>query len=460
MKEYDIILIGTGQATGIILPQLLKEKLSVAVIEEDRTGGTCVNWGCTPTKTFIASARAAHMVRRGTEFGIDVDFRGVQFSRVMERVNAIRNGNSKGFTTWLEKVTDFYRGTASFSGTHEVMINSDTIIKGREIIIHTGTRSRLPQIPGIDSISVLDNKGILALEELPSHLVILGGSYIGIEFAQAYRRLGSEVTIIEYGDRLVAREDADVSQEVREILESDGIRVVTEAGVVSILETGDGQIELAVNHQEGFETIQGSKVLAATGRIPNTDKLNLESAGVLTDERGFVIVDDQGRTSQHHIFALGDVNGRGAFTHTSVHDGQVYLSQRAGGNRKISQRTITYSLFMDPPLARAGLSENQAAKAGVPYLVAKRSMESISRAREKDETRGFIKLLVHRDTKVVLGAAILGIGGDEIIGMLSMAIQKQMKYGEIQDIIIPHPTVSELIPWIFNELKAPDPQPK
>nr|WP_321264277.1 mercuric reductase [uncultured Sphaerochaeta sp.] len=449
MKQYDVIIIGTGQATGTILGELLKQKKSIAVIESDRVGGSCVNWGCTPTKTLIASARTAHMIHRGSEFGIEVASYQTNFSKVMKRVNAIRDEANKGFTEWLEQTVDFYAGLGSFIDSHTVEIEG-TRINGEKIVIHTGTRARVPDIPDIDDVPWLDNKGILALGELPSHLLIIGGSYIGLEFAQAFRRLGSKVTIFESSPHIISREDEEISEIARSILEDEGIEIVTSAAISSVSKEADKSI--SVHYQGG--TITGSHLLVGIGRVPNSDALNLGSAGIVMDERGFITVDDECRTSVPHIFALGDVNGRGAFTHTSVHDGQVFLSVLSGGSKKITDRIPTYSLFIDPPLARVGLSEKEAKDKNIPYLVATKEMKTISRAKEKNETKGRIKILVHKRDDTIIGAAVFGVGGDEVIGMIALAMQAGLRYQTIQDTVIPHPTVAELIPWVFSSLKS------
>ncbi|MGH0053559.1 MAG: FAD-dependent oxidoreductase, partial [Sphaerochaetaceae bacterium] len=322
MKQYDVIIIGTGQATGTILGKLLEEKRSVAVVEADRTGGSCVNWGCTPTKTLIASAKVAHMIQRASEFGFEVSLQHTQFPNVMKRVNAIRDESSEGFTSWLEHTVDFYRGFGSFLDSHTIAV-SGTQIQGSLIVIHTGVRARVPDIPGIASVPWLDNKGILALDALPSHLMIIGGSYIGMEFAQAFRRLGSQVTLFETAPHVISREDEEISEIARTILEDEAIEIHTAVTVTSVSQKADGHISLQFNQEGISKTCVGTHVLAAVGRIPNSDGLHLDAAGVQTDEKGFIVVDDQCRTNIPHIFALGDVNGRGAFTHTSVHDGQV-----------------------------------------------------------------------------------------------------------------------------------------
>ena len=453
MKRYEVILIGTGQATGTILGPLLKTKEKIAVIEADRTGGSCVNWGCTPTKTLIASARVAHMVRRAGEFGVDVPRQDTNYANVAQRVNSIRDSGTKGFTKWLEETVDFYHGFGSFIDSHTVQVNGEKM-HGEMIIIHTGTRSRTVAIPGIETIDWLDNKGILDLDELPSHLMILGGSYIGVEFGQAFRRLGSQVTILEASPTLVPKEDDDIGERVRTILEDEGITCITSATVTKLSQADEGTISLHYEKNGKRDQLKGSHFLVAVGRVPNTEGLDLEAAGVKVDERGFIEVDDQCRTNVPHIFALGDVNGKGAFTHTSVHDGQVFLSALEGGDKKISDRIPIYSLFMDPPLARVGMTENQAKESGIPYLVTTMEMSSVSRAREKDETKGMMKILVDTRDDTIVGAAIFGVGGDEVIGMIALAMQAKLSYHMLQNTVLPHPTVGELIPFMFDGLKG------
>lgn len=455
MKSYDVIIIGTGQATGTILGRLLELGRSVAIIESDRTGGSCVNWGCTPTKTLIASSRVAHVVHRAREFGIGISKQSTNFPKVMERVNQIRNSGSEGFSEWLEKSVDYYRGFGSFIDPHTIAIDSEQQIQGEQIIIHTGTRSRAIDVEGIEKVDWLDNKGILALDSLPDHLMIIGGSYIALEFGQAFRRLGSRVTILESSPYLIPREDEEVSEIARKIIEEEGITCLTSASVKAVEKESEGQIKISVFHEEKEKSITGSHLLVAVGRIPNTDGLNLERAGVKTDKRGFIQVDDQCKTSVDHIFAMGDVNGKGAFTHTSVHDGQVFLSMLNGGKRKISDRNTTYALYIDPPLARVGMTEKQVREAKIPYLVARKEMASVSRAREKDETQGMIKVLVDKRDDTLLGAAVLGVGGDEVIGMLALLMQGKLPYHVLQETVIPHPTVGELIPWVFDGLGEP-----
>jgi len=456
MNQYDVILVGTGQATGTILPKLLALGKRIAVVEGGRVGGTCVNWGCAPTKTLVASSRVARVIRDAERFGIRSEEPRIDYGRVMERVNEIRRGSSDGFRAWLEKATDFYAGWGSFEDPRTVRIG-DTRIRGEQILIHTGTLSRKPDLPGLDSVPWLDNRSLLDLEELPEHLVILGGSYIGMEFAQAYRRLGSRVSVLESSDRLVPREDPDFSGAVRELLEAEGVECLLDTRAAFVRPSSRGGIELEYRRDGAAETVEGSHLLVAVGRAPNTDGLDLDKAGVRRDSRGYIEVDDQCRTSVPHIFALGDVNGRGAFTHTSVHDGQVYLSALEGGSRTLKDRVPIYSLYTDPPLARVGASESDLKSRGKGYRRAVLRMSEVPRAREKGETRGFVKILVDDEDDRLLGAGILGVGGDEAIGMLALAIRAKLPYTALTDTILPHPTLSEMIPWMFDNLEAVEP---
>ncbi|MGL1892853.1 MAG: mercuric reductase [Spirochaetaceae bacterium] len=451
MKKFDIIIIGTGQATGIIMPELLKGNLNIAVIECDKAGGTCVNWGCTPTKTLIASSRAAYMAKRGADFGVDISEFKINFTKVMHRVNSIRVPATDGYKSWLSSVATYYQFEAKFVDDHKIQVGEE-IIYGDKIIIHTGTRSRVPKIPGIDTVPWLDNKGILALKELPKHLIVIGTSYIGLEFGQAFSRLGSKISVLGIGGRILSREDPDISSIAYDILNDEGLEFHLESSIQSMEKSSIG---VKIHYiQDGIDKVmEGSHILFAIGRVPNSDGLDLPKAGVKVDKRGFIEVDDYTQTNIPHIYAIGDVNGQGAFTHTSVHDGQVFTEHLSGGTRKISDRIPIHSMFMDPPLARVGLTQTEAMTTGKNVMMATKKMSTISRAQEKDETKGLIKLLIDVDTKLILGATILGVGGDEIIGMVALAMIAKLPYTVLQETVLPHPTVSELIPWIFNDLQ-------
>lgn len=451
MKKYDYILIGTGQATGTIIPELLNMKKSVAVVENDRVGGTCVNHGCSPTKTLVATARVARVVQRSGSYGIKTGSPVVAYERVRERFNRIREDSSRGMEEWLRDDTDFYPGTGRFRDSH-VVTARDREIFGHTILIHTGTRAFVPDYPGVDQIDWLDNRTVLDLETLPSHLIVVGGSYVALEFAQIFRRLGSEVTVLQRSARLMSREDADIAELVRQALESEGIRVICSTDIIGFQQNRD-TVTVRFRHREEDTDVTGSHVLFAAGRVPNTGELNAEAAGVTLDEKGYVTVDDHLKTSVDHIFALGDVNRRGAFTHTSVHDGQIFLDNLRGGVLSLNDRIPISAMFIDPPLARVGMNEKQVRKSEKKALMATRPMDRVSRAIEKGETTGLIKLLVEADSERLLGAAILGVGGDEVIGMLALGMQAGLTYKQIQETVLVHPTLAEIIPWVFNDLK-------
>ena len=456
MKNYDVILIGTGQATGTMLPVFLEMGLSVATVEKDRVGGTCVNWGCTPTKTLVAGARAAHMVRRAGDFGIEVaDFK-VNFPKAMERQKKNRESASAGFEKWLTEAMDFYRGEARFQNPHDIRIGNKTI-RGETIYIHTGATARIPPIPGIETIDYLDNKGILTLDQLPEHLIIVGGSYVGLEFSQIFRRFGSRVTVLERGPRIMSREDEDVAKAAAELLSGEGIEIICNVDVESLSPgTGDGGVSVQIETAGSRRSINGSHILLATGRVPRTQALELEAAGVETDERGFIRVNEYLQTSTSHIYAVGDVNGRSAFTHTSVHDGQIIVHNLKNENWRLSDRIPIYSMFIDPPLGRVGMSETEARNSGRDVLKATMPMSSISRAKEKDETAGLAKVLVEKRSGQLVGATVFGTGGDEVINMLAAWMYTRLPYTEFQRTVLVHPTVAELMPYVFENLEALD----
>jgi pyruvate/2-oxoglutarate dehydrogenase complex dihydrolipoamide dehydrogenase (E3) component len=455
VTTYDIIWIGTGQATGTVVPRLVKAGKKVALVEGGRFGGSCVNYGCTPTKTIIASARAAHMARRGPDFGVITGAIGIDFARVMERANEIRHGSSAGMEKWLrglEGVT-VYEGYGRFTTPHTVQVN-DEEISGDLIIINAGGRARTAPIPGIDDVAWLDNKRLLDLTELPQHLVIVGGSYIGLEFAQAFRRFGSEVTVIEAGPQIMSREDADIAAAAHDVLTSEGITIHTAAKVQRLAQPAPQQIDVFFEQKGEAKQVRGSHLLLAVGRIPNSDRLNLEAAGVATDERGYIRVNAMMQSTAPHIFAVGDINGEGAFTHTAVNDGEIFWDYYSGeDDRSLTERIPTYAMFIDPPLGRVGMSEKEARASGRNVLIATRPMKQIARAREKDETAGLVKILVDADTEQFLGATILGVGGDEVINIFTPFIYTGQSYKLFRKAVLTHPTVAELMPWILDDLR-------
>ncbi len=453
MTKYDVIWIGTGQATGTVIPRLSAAGKRVALIEGGKVGGSCVNTGCTPTKTLVASARAAHMARRGPEFGVEIPEFSINFETVMTRMNAMRDNT--GMEQWLRTMdnVDFYAEYAHFVSEHEVQVGGE-VISGDTIVIHTGTRPLELPIAGIEDVEWLDNARLLDLSEIPDHLVIVGGSYIGLEFGQIFRRFGSRVTVLEGADQLMPREDPDIAESAKQLLVDEGIDVRTGALVQSVAQPEAGRIEVAFDGPNGLETVEGSHLLLAVGRVPNSDRLALEAAGVKSDRRGYVTVDDALRTNVEHIYAVGDVNGRGAFTHTSVNDGETFWDSYTGeGDRSLDGRIPIHAMFIDPPLGRIGMTEREARESGRNVAMATRPMAAISRAKEKDEIAGMIKILVDVDTEEFLGVSILGVGGDEIINVFAPFMYARQSHRTFRKAVFTHPTVGELLPWILDDLQ-------
>jgi pyruvate/2-oxoglutarate dehydrogenase complex dihydrolipoamide dehydrogenase (E3) component len=454
-RQHDAIIIGTGQSGPSLARRLTEAGRKVAIIERKRFGGTCVNNGCIPTKTLIASARAAHVARRAAEFGVLIDGPiRVDMKAVKARKDAIVKVSNEGVEESLREnpSVEVHVGHARFAGPDRIEVNGE-ILQAPQIFINVGGRADIPPISGIESVPYLDNSSMMAVDFLPEHLVILGGSYIGLEFGQMYRRFGSEVTIIQRGPHLIPREDEDVSTAIREILEGEGIRILTDADATRIEDRG-GQVTVSVNAQGKALEVVGSHLLVATGRRPNTDDLGLDKAGVTVDERGYIKVDSQLRTNVPGIFAMGDCNGRGAFTHTSYNDFEIIAANLLDGDpRRVEDRILTYGLFIDPPLGRAGLTERDVRRSGRKALIAKMPMEDVGRAYERSETEGFIKILVDAETKQLLGAALLGIEGDEIVQGLLDLMYAKAPYTVIQRAMHIHPTVYEMIPGMFEDLQ-------
>ena len=444
--KYDAIVIGTGQSGPSLATRLAATGRQVAIIERKRFGGTCVNNGCIPTKALVASARAAYIARRGTDFGVTVDGAvRVDMKKVKQRKDAIVAESSVGLEKGLKSTSNLtvYEGHGRFEGPHTVGVNGE-VLEAPWIFVNVGARASQPPIPGLDTVPYLNNSSMMDVDFLPEHLVILGGSYVALEFGQMYRRFGSEVTIMARGPRLVGREDDDISDAIRKILENEGVRVLTNLSDVVVERRGKG---VAVND------VVGSHLLLAVGRRPNTDDLGLEKAGLKVDGNGYIQVDDQCRTSVEGIWAIGDCNGRGAFTHTSYNDYEIVAANLLDNDpRRISDRIVAYALYMDPPLGRAGLTEKEARQSGRPLLVAKRPMTKVGRAVERGETQGFMKVLVDAETKLILGAAMLGIEGDEIIHSILDVMYAKAPYTVIQRAMHIHPTVSELIPTLLGAL--------
>ncbi|MEO8050666.1 MAG: FAD-containing oxidoreductase [Acidobacteriota bacterium] len=452
---FDAIVIGTGQAGPFITRRLTASGMKVAIIERKLFGGTCVNTGCIPTKAMVASAYAAHMARRAADFGVKIDGAvGVDMRQVWTRKDAISAQSRIGLETSLKKLANctVYEGHARFEAPHEVSVGSERLTADR-IFINVGERARVPEMPGVEQIDYLTNSSMMHVDFLPKHLIVVGGSYIGLEFGQMFRRFGSEVTIIEMGPRLVQREDEDVSVAIREIVESEGIHVRLNAKCIRFSKEAE-EIVAGVDCGDDPREVRGTHVLLAVGRRPNTDDLGLEKAGVAVDERGFIGVDDQLRTNIPGIWAVGDCNGKGGFTHTSWNDAEIIGANLLDNDaRRVSDRIPAYALYIDPPLGRAGMTEAQVRKSGRKALIGMRPMTKVGRAVEKGETQGFMKILVDANTHEILGASILGTGGDEAIHSILDVMYAKAPYTVIQRGMHIHPTVSELIPTMLGELK-------
>ncbi len=452
-KQFDAIIIGTGQAGPALAARFAAAGKTVAIIERAKFGGTCVNTGCTPTKTLVASAYAVHVARRGAEYGFVTGDVRVDIGRVKARKDAASALSSKGVEQWLRGTPNctVIQGHARFESSNTIAVN-DEVLQAERIYINVGGRASIPDMPGIRDVPFLTNSSIMDIDFLPERFIIVGGSYVGLEFAQIYRRLGSEVTIVEKGPRLIGREDEDVSQAVREILEAEGIDIRLNAKCISLAKR-DGGVAVGLTCEEGAPDVVGTHVLMAVGRTPNTDDLGLDRAGILTDRRGYIVVDDELQTNVRGVWALGDCNGRGAFTHTSYNDYEIVADNLFNADhRRVSDRIQAYALYIDPPLGRCGMTDAEVRMSGRRALVAKYPMSQISRAYEKGETQGFIKICVDADTKQILGAAILGIGGDEVIHVLLDVMYAKAPYTVIQRAMHIHPTVAEYLPIILGKL--------
>ena len=454
MAGYDALVIGTGQAGPPLAKRLAGAGMKVAIVERGAFGGTCINTGCTPTKTLVASAYAAHMARRAADFGVVIQGAvTVDMRRVKARKDAIVSEWTAATEASLRKTANctVYQGHARFRSAREVEVGSD-LLTAERMFINVGGRASVPPIPGLERVAYLTNSSILDLDELPEHLVIVGGSYVGLEFAQMFSRFGSEVTILESGPRLIAREDEEVSAAIREVLEGEGVQVRVGARDLSVAPRGDG-FALSFDSPSGAGTLDGSHLLLAVGRRPNTDDLGLDQAGVATDAHGYIEVDDQLRTSVPGIWALGDCNRRGAFTHTSYNDFEIVAANLLDNDpRRVSDRVPAYALYTDPPLGRAGMTEAEARKARKNVLVGKMQMADVARAIEKGETAGLMKLVVDGDTKEILGAAVMGPGGDEVIHCVLDLMYAKAPATVLQRAMHIHPTVAELLPTIAGEL--------
>jgi pyruvate/2-oxoglutarate dehydrogenase complex dihydrolipoamide dehydrogenase (E3) component len=455
IETFDAIVIGTGQAGPSLAGRLAASGMKVAIVERKLFGGTCVNTGCIPTKTMVASAYAAHMARRAGVYGVNVAGSvSVDMARVKARKDAVSGKSRTGLETWLKgmKNCTVYEGHARFESPREVSVGDRRLTSGR-IFINVGGRAIVPEMPGLDQVAYLTNSSMMALDFLPKHLIVVGGSYVGLEFGQMFRRFGSEVTIVEMGPRLVQREDEDVSAAIREILESEGISIRLNAKCIAFSRRGEETV-VHLDCSDAAAEAVGTHVLLAVGRRPNTDDLGLEKAGVALDSHGNIVVDDQLRTSVPGIWALGDCNGKGGFTHTAYNDGEIASANLLDNDpRRVSDRIPAYALYIDPPLGRAGMTEAEVRRSGRKALIGRRPMSRIARAIEKDETQGFMKILIDAQTREILGASILGVGGDEIIHSILDVMYAKAPYTVIQRAVHIHPTVSELIPTMLGELR-------
>jgi pyruvate/2-oxoglutarate dehydrogenase complex dihydrolipoamide dehydrogenase (E3) component len=455
MPNYDAIIIGTGQSGPALARRLVAAGSKVAILERKLFGGTCVNTGCTPTKTLIASAYAAHIARRAADYGVTIAGAvKVDMKAVKARKDAVVAPSHNGVERSLKTLAGctVYEGHGRFVAEKKVAVNGSELTADR-IFINVGARAAIPPFPGLDRVPYLTNSSMMDIDFLPPHLVILGGSYIGLEFGQAYRRFGSEVTVIELGPRLIAREDADVSQAVADFLKEEGIDVRVDSKVIGVEKQGNA-IGVKIESAGKTSQVVGTHVLVAIGRRPNTDDLGLDKAGIATDKHGYIQVDDQLRTNVSGIWAMGDCNGRGAFTHTSWNDFEIVAANLLDNDqRRVSDRITAYALYTDPPLGRAGMTETEVRKTGKAALISTRAMEDVSRAYEKGETKGFMKILVDRDSEQILGASFLGLSGDEAIHCVLDVMYAKAPYTVIQRAMHIHPTVSEFIPTMLGDLK-------
>jgi pyruvate/2-oxoglutarate dehydrogenase complex dihydrolipoamide dehydrogenase (E3) component len=454
MADYDAIIIGTGQAGPALTRRLLAAGWKVAVIERKLFGGTCVNTGCTPTKTLVASAYAAHLARRAAEYGVTIGGPvGVDMKAVKARKDAVAGASRKAVERSLKTLQGctVYEGHARFIGPKEVNVGTE-VLRADNIFINVGGRAMVPPIPGLEQVPYLTNSSMMDVDFLPSHLIVLGGSYVGLEFAQVFRRFGSEVTVIELAPHLISREDQDVSQAIADILRDESIDIRVNSKVVGVETRGTG-IAVSIETAGTTSQVAGSHVLVAIGRRPNTDDLGLDRAGVATDSRGYIQVDDQLRTNVPGIWALGDCNGHGAFTHTSYNDFEIVAANLLDHEpRWVTDRITAYALYTDPPLGRAGMTTAEVRKSGRPALVATMAMEDVSRAYEKGETKGFMKILVDAETKQILGASLLGVSGDEVIHCILDVMYAKAPFTLLQRAMHIHPTVSEFVPTMLSDL--------
>ena len=460
-SSYDAVIIGAGQAGGPLSTELARAGWKTALIEREHVGGTCVNEGCTPTKTMVASARVAYLARRAADYGVQTGKVTVDLKKIRQRkrdiVESFRGGSERRIES--TEGLDLIMGEAHFAGpkTIEVQLTGGGIrtLSGDTIVINTGTRSHMPPLPGLDGVPALDSTSIMELDEVPEHLLVIGGGYIGLEFGQMFRRFGSQVTLVQRSGQLLTREDPDVAEAVADILREDGIDVLLETRPVRVQSSGDGRIALTVSTPAGERVLTGSHLLVAAGRVPNTDHLNLRAAGIQVDERGFIPVNGRLETGVPGVYALGDVKGGPAFTHISYDDYRILRTNLLqGGDASTAGRLVPYTVFIDPQLGRVGLTEKQARAEGLNYRVAKIPMSWVARALETDETRGLIKAVVDADSDQILGAAVLGVEGGEVMTVLQMAMMGGVPYTVIRDGVFAHPTLSESLNNLFMAMES------
>lgn len=452
--NFDAIVVGTGQAGPSLAARLRDAGMSVAVIERHLWGGTCVNTGCRPTKALVASAYAAHVARTAQNWGVVIDGDvGMDMHRVRERKDSVIMPSRKGGEKWLKGLgCTIYHDHARFVSPTEIAVGDETLC-AEKIFLNVGGRAVIPDWPGIDEVPFFTNSSLIEYDGIPEHLIVVGGSYVGLEFAQIYRRFGSQVTVVHRGPRLVEREDPDASAVIQEVLEREGVSFRLNASCFSLARDGDG-VAISVDCTEGAPAVTGSHVLLAVGRRPNTDDLGLENAGIAADVHGYITVDDQLRTNVPGIWALGDCNGRGAFTHTAYNDFEIVAANLLDNDpRRVTDRLPCYALYTDPPLGRVGMTETQVRESGRPALVGQRPMSQVGRAMEKGETDGFMRVLVDEETGLILGATILGVGGDEVVHCILDTMQFKVPARELQRTVHIHPTVAEFVPTILGELK-------